>query len=160
MTKICCGSLLSLSFLVLAGCNEGGKGGGSFAKLPPEQQGKIFPNGEEKVVTTPSGLKYEDTKVGTGAEAVAAKRVWVHYTGTLTDGKVFDSSLKRMPFDFTLGSGQVIKGWDEGIVGMKEGGKRKLLIPSALAYGSKGAAGGAIPADSDLVFDVELIKVQ
>src|SRR5262245_48811634 len=87
-------------------------------------------------VTTPSGLKYIDVLVGNGAEAKAGQTITVHYLGTFADGKKFDSSLDRMqPFTFNLGSGQVIKGWDEGVAGMKEGGKRKLIIPPGLGYG-------------------------
>jgi len=100
-----------------------------------------------------------DTVVGKGAEAVSGKSVTVHYTGTLKDGTKFDSSLDRKePFTFSLGAGQVIKGWDSGIVGMKVGGKRKLTIPSELAYGAN--AVGAIPANSTLIFDVELLEVK
>lgn len=107
-----------------------------------------------------TGLQMEDTKVGTGAEAVQGKTVVVHYTGKLTDGKKFDSSLDRnQPFSFSLGAGQVIKGWDMGIVGMKVGGKRTLKIPSNLAYGERGA-GGVIPPNAELVFDVELLEVR
>ncbi len=116
--------------------------------------------GESKVVTTASGLKIEDEKVGTGTEAVAGKMVSVHYTGTLVDGKKFDSSRDRgQPFSFALGAGQVIKGWDEGVAGMKIGGKRKLTIPAELGYGSRGA-GGVIPPGATLLFDVELLGVQ
>ena len=101
----------------------------------------------------------EDLQVGTGAEAVAGKQVSVHYRGTLTSGKQFDASYDRgQPFSFRLGSGQVIKGWDEGVAGMKEGGKRKLTIPPHLGYGARGA-GGVIPPNATLIFEVELIKV-
>jgi len=108
----------------------------------------------------PAGLKIDDIKVGTGAEAVSGKTVTVHYTGTLTDGKKFDSSVDRgQPFKFTLGAGQVIQGWDKGFAGMKVGGKRKLTIPPELGYGERGA-GGAIPPNATLIFDVELLGVE
>ena len=101
----------------------------------------------------------EDTKVGTGAEAVAGKKVTVNYVGTLTDGTKFDSSIDRgQPFTFTLGAGEVIKGWDQGVAGMKVGGERKLTIPPELGYGS--SAQGSIPANSTLIFDVTLLDVQ
>jgi FKBP-type peptidyl-prolyl cis-trans isomerase FkpA len=107
----------------------------------------------------PTELKKEELKAGTGAEAVAGKVVTVHYTGTLTDGKKFDSSLDRnQPFSFTLGRGEVIQGWDQGVAGMKVGGKRKLTIPSSLGYGAAGA-GGVIPPNATLVFEVELLGV-
>jgi len=110
-------------------------------------------------VTTPSGLKYEDLNVGTGAEAKTGQTVSVHYTGWLTDGKKFDSSVDRkQPFEFPLGMGRVIKGWDEGVQGMKIGGKRKLTIPPGLGYGARGA-GGAIPPNATLIFDVELLGI-
>ena len=109
--------------------------------------------------TTASGLKYEDIKQGDGAVATAGKTVSVHYTGWLTDGKKFDSSKDRgQPFEFPLGGGRVIKGWDEGVEGMKVGGTRKLTIPPELGYGSRGA-GGVIPPGATLVFEVELLKV-
>jgi FKBP-type peptidyl-prolyl cis-trans isomerase FkpA len=112
------------------------------------------------MVTTPSGLQYEDVQEGSGAAAKSGDTVEVHYTGWLTDGQKFDSSLDRgRPFSFRLGQGQVIKGWDEGVAGMKPGGKRKLTIPSALGYGTRGA-GGVIPPNADLVFEVELLKVK
>lgn len=115
------------------------------------------------MITTPSGLQYEDTTVGNGAEAVAGKQVSVHYTGWLyVDGKAgkkFDSSKDRgQPFRFGLGAGQVIQGWDEGVQGMKVGGTRQLVIPSDLGYGARGA-GGAIPPNATLLFEVELLGV-
>lgn len=117
-----------------------------------------------KMVTTPTGLKYEDAKIGEGAEATKGKQVSVHYTGWLNEkgqkGKKFDSSLDRgQPFQFGLGAGMVIQGWDEGVAGMKIGGKRTLYIPSKLGYGAQGA-GGVIPPNADLIFDVELLGVK
>lgn len=115
---------------------------------------------EKKVVTTKSGLKYQDIKDGEGKEAKAGDTVEVHYTGWLKDGKKFDSSRDRdEPFAFKLGAGMVIKGWDEGVAGMKVGGKRKLIIPPDLAYGKRGA-GGVIPPDAELTFEVELLKIK
>ena len=112
-----------------------------------------------KTVTTASGLKYVDVKVGSGASPVKGKQVKVHYTGTLENGKKFDSSLDRNePFTFVIGVGQVIPGWDEGVMSMKVGGKRKLIIPSKLGYGAAGA-GGVIPPNATLLFDVELLDV-
>jgi FKBP-type peptidyl-prolyl cis-trans isomerase FkpA len=110
--------------------------------------------------TTPTELEYTDLKVGDGAEAKAGQLVDVHYTGWLTNGTQFDSSVDRgKPFSFKLGAGQVIQGWDQGVAGMKVGGKRKLTIPPALGYGARGA-GGVIPPNSTLVFDVELLGVK
>lgn len=111
--------------------------------------------------TTPSGLQYEDTVVGTGAEAQPGRTVTVHYTGWLFDngvqGAKFDSSKDRdEPFIFPLGGGMVIKGWDEGVQGMKEGGQRTLIVPANLGYGARGA-GGVIPPNATLKFDVELL---
>jgi peptidylprolyl isomerase len=114
-----------------------------------------------KYTTTPSGLKYLDLTIGSGAEAKSGTQVTCHYTGTLEDGTVFDSSVKRNdPFKFNLGAGQVIKGWDEGLVGMKVGGKRKLVIPSELGYGARGAAQGKIPPNATLIFEIELLGVK
>lgn len=114
---------------------------------------------ETKVVTTASGLKYTDLVVGKGASPVAGKKVKVHYIGTLENGKNFDSSVARNePFSFVIGVGQVIPGWDEGVMTMKVGGKRKLIIPSKLGYGASGA-GGVIPPNATLLFDVELLDV-
>lgn len=108
---------------------------------------------------TDSGLKYEDLEEGEGAEARSGQRVTVHYTGWLTDGSKFDSSLDRnQPFAFQLGKGQVIRGWDEGVEGMKVGGRRRLVIPPQLGYGARGA-GGVIPPNATLVFEVELLEV-
>jgi FKBP-type peptidyl-prolyl cis-trans isomerase FkpA len=110
-------------------------------------------------ITTPSGLVYEDLGEGEGEAAQAGQRVSVHYTGWLTDGTKFDSSKDRNdPFDFPLGAGHVIRGWDEGVQGMKVGGVRKLTIPPELGYGTRGA-GGVIPPNATLVFEVELLKI-
>ena len=110
-------------------------------------------------VTTASGLIYEEITVGAGAAAASGQRVTVHYTGWLTNGTQFDSSKDRNdPFEFHLGQGQVIAGWDEGVAGMKVGGARKLTIPPALGYGARGA-GGVIPPNATLVFEVELLAV-
>jgi FKBP-type peptidyl-prolyl cis-trans isomerase len=113
-----------------------------------------------KPLTTSSGLEYWEIKKGTGAPALAGKEVSVNYTGWLTNGKEFDSSIDSgEPIKFTLGVGQVIKGWDEGIAGMKVGGKRQLRIPPALGYGARGA-GSSIPPNATLIFDVELMAVK
>ena len=114
------------------------------------------------MITTPSGLQYEDTTVGEGAQASAGQHVYVHYTGWLYNdgqqGAKFDSSHDRNdPFAFSLGAGMVIRGWDEGVAGMKIGGKRTLIIPPELGYGARGA-GGAIPPNATLKFDVELLE--
>lgn len=115
----------------------------------------------------PDPLVIKDTKVGTGPEASVGAKVLVNYTGWFYKpmaknqrGRQFDSSVGREPLEFQLGAGKVIKGWDQGVAGMKVGGKRTLIIPSHLAYGKRGAGGGMIPADADLIFDVELLQVK
>ncbi len=118
------------------------------------------PAGE--VIKTASGLQYQDQVIGTGAVAQAGQTVSVQYTGTLADGKKFDSSYDHgtEPFSFQLGAGQVIKGWDEGVAGMKVGGKRVLVIPASLGYGSQNVGNGLIPPNSTLIFEVELVGVK
>lgn len=112
----------------------------------------------KQMININDSLQYEDVVVGTGAEAVAGKMITVNYTGKFMDGKVFDSSIGRAPFEFNLGAGQVIKGWDLGVVGMKVGGKRNLVIAPEMGYGAR--AVGPIPANSTLVFEVELLGVK
>jgi peptidylprolyl isomerase len=112
----------------------------------------------EEIITTDSGLQYVEIQEGTGAMPRPGEKIFVHYTGTLTNGTQFDSSRDRnQPFSFNVGSGQVIKGWDEGLLTMKVGGRRKLIIPPDLGYGARGI--GSIPPNSTLVFDVELLKI-
>jgi peptidylprolyl isomerase len=115
---------------------------------------------ESELTTTPSGLRYHDELVGGGTEARSGNRVAVHYTGTLESGSKFDSSRDRgTPLEFVLGTGSVIQGWDEGISGMRVGGRRRLVIPAALGYGARGYP-PVIPPNSTLVFDVELMEVR
>ena len=120
---------------------------------------------ESKMTRTPSGLQYEDTKVGTGASPKTGQTCVMHYTGWLWEngakGKKFDSSVDRgTPFKFPIGQGMVIKGWDEGVSTMKVGGKRTLLIPPQLGYGARGTGGGLIPPNATLLFDVELLGIE
>jgi len=153
---------LASAFLVAAGCggdksNTPGTPSALTSQRASSAAGPMKVNGSP--TTTSSGLQYWDVVVGTGATAVAGKGVKVHYSGFLTTGEKFDSSRDRgEPFVFQLGAGEVIKGWDEGVVGMKVGGQRQLRIPPGLAYGSSGA-GGTIPPNATLIFDVELLDV-
>ena len=129
-------------------------------KFFPQKENDSSDNNINKEIVMENGLKVEDVKLGTGAEAKEDNMITAHYTGTLLDGTKFDSSLDRgTPFSFQLGSGQVIAGWDQGVLGMKVGGKRKLTIPPDLAYGEQGIP-GAIPPNATLIFEIELLSVQ
>ena len=128
----------------------------SLSKTPEEQDNQ---SKQQEQIMAPSELQIEDTTIGEGEEVVSGKLISVHYTGTLLDGTKFDSSLDRgTPFQFVLGAGQVIQGWDQGVAGMKVGGKRKLTIPPELGYG-EGGVPGTIPPNSALVFEVELLEI-
>lgn len=161
-------ALAALAVLVsAAGCQQSATNGGATTSSSGSGAVATTPSGDAPaagsisggVVTTASGLKYEDLNVGDGTQAERGNRVSVHYTGWLTDGTKFDSSLDRgQPFQFRLGEGQVIRGWDEGVAGMRVGGKRKLTIPPNLGYG-EGGAGAVIPPNATLVFEVELLSV-
>jgi FKBP-type peptidyl-prolyl cis-trans isomerase len=136
-----------------------GSAAGSTDDASPGAATKEADVNDPELTTTPSGLKYKDLTQGTGAPAAQGKVAVVHYTGWLVDGTKFDSSLDRgEPFRFPVGGGRVIKGWDEGVAGMKVGGKRRLVIPPELGYGAAGA-GAVIPPNATLVFEVELLEV-
>jgi len=137
-----------------------------WAQTAPQKRVLVVPNTKAPTkvigdgVKTDSGLQYWDIKVGTGTVAKDGSHVKVHYTGWLTTGKKFDSSVDaHQPFEFTIGKGDVIKGWDEGVTGMKVGGKRQLRIPPELGYGDSGTPGGPIPPNATLIFDIQLLAV-
>lgn len=154
MKRIALAFTLATCVFVAFGCG-GSKSSGTESAADTSHPAKVNGSG----VTTPSGLQYWDNVAGSGATAVPGSTVKVHYSGFLTSGEKFDSSRDRgEPFSFTLGAGQVIKGWDEGVAGMKVGGQRQLRIPPDLGYGSAGA-GGTIPPNATLIFDVELLDV-
>jgi FKBP-type peptidyl-prolyl cis-trans isomerase len=139
------------ALLVLAACAGTSDGPAPDAAPPPA----AAPPG----AAAPDGLARQDIKVGTGPEARTGQRLRVHYTGKLTNGTTFDSSVGRAPFTFTLGGGQVIKGWDQGVAGMRVGGKRRLVIPPELGYGARGAP-PQIPPNSTLVFEIDLLGIE
>ena len=144
--------VLLAGLLVLAACGDGGEGGSPEAGGASECEAGT-------TTTTDEGLKIEEIECGDGAEATAGSEAVVHYTGKLEDGTQFDSSVGGAPFPFRIGAGEVIQGWDLGVPGMLVGGTRRLTIPPELAYGDAGA-GGIIPPNATLIFDVELLEVK
>ncbi|OJH34797.1 FKBP-type peptidyl-prolyl cis-trans isomerase [Cystobacter ferrugineus] len=151
MTRLC--PLLSLCLLLTVAACDSGSGDPTQVTYAPELGVDLTLMNRSE-----SGLYTQDQVVGTGLEATNGRLLQVNYSGWLPDGSLFDTSLGRSPFSFTLGQGRVIRGWDEGLVGMKVGGKRRLVIPSDLAYGEQGNYG--IPPNSVLIFDVELLAAR
>lgn len=146
-------AVLAFSASIIAGCQK-------FDNQPPQTTVQQLQPGTAAMKRTPSGLQYEDLVAGSGSSPAAGQRVTVHYTGWLTNGTKFDSSLdSNQPFIFTIGRGEVIPGWDEGVMTMKIGGKRKLVVPPELGYGAAGA-GGVIPPNATLVFEVILLDAR
>lgn len=157
MTKYIIAAILVLAIAALAWAQTATKKPTTTPRHNPNAPTKVTGEGEK----TASGLQYWDIRVGTGEVAKEGSHVRVHYTGWLTNGKKFDSSVDAgTPFTFTIGNGEVIKGWDEGVTGMKVGGKRQLRIPPELGYGANGTPGGEIPANATLIFDIQLLGVQ
>ena len=161
MKMLVCGLTIALLGTVLAGCGRDAADNAAVAGAPDEVTYAPELNVDLSGMTrTESGLYYQDLSPGTGAVAQAGNTVTVHYTGWLPNGSKFDSSRDAgTPFSFPLGQGEVITGWDEGVAGMRVGGRRKLVIPPELGYGARGQ-GGVIPPNATLVFDVELLEVR
>jgi peptidylprolyl isomerase len=149
-----------LAGLILVACGGGGENEEATPGTSPASTEGGPPTVSAEATVTASGLQIIDIEVGSGDEASAGETVIVHYTGWLADGTKFDSSVDRgQPFSFSLGAGEVIPGWDEGVVGMKVGGTRRLIIPPDLAYGAQGRP-PVIPANAELTFDVQLLSIQ
>lgn len=152
-------ALLFVGIVILAACGEDTGSGDDASGTGSGTEADAGAGCSTEATTTDSGLVIEDLECGDGEEATSGDAVTVHYTGTLEDGTKFDSSLDReQPFEFNLGAGEVIAGWDEGVAGIKVGGTRKLTIPPELGYGEAGA-GGVIPPNATLIFEIELLEV-
>ena len=151
-------AVILFAFLAFLSAGVGAAQEQTTTPAPAPKTGTTHPK-PAKMTTTPSGLQYLDLVVGKGPLPKEGHSVVVNYTGTFTNGKVFDTSEGKQPFEFKLGRGEVIKGWDEGVASMRVGGKRKLVIPPDLAYGSRGYP-GVIPPNSTLTFVVELLQIK